>query len=60
MSVSPFINEDNMKGGITYKPVEFEKLPVEVQDFGRITGRSRRIFGIYLLLIKGKPEDVNV
>jgi hypothetical protein len=36
---------------VTDEPVEFEKQPVEVQDFGRITGHFRGICGVYLKLI---------
>ena len=36
---------------VTNEPVEFEKQPVEVQDFRRITDHFRGIHGIYLKLI---------
>jgi hypothetical protein len=34
------------------EPVEFEKQPVEVQEFKRIARHFRGIYGIYLKLIK--------
>jgi hypothetical protein len=36
---------------VTNEPVGFEKSPVEVQDFKRITDHFRNIYGIYLKLI---------
>jgi hypothetical protein len=35
---------------VTDEPVEFEKQPVEIQDFGKITHHFRGIYGIYLKL----------
>ena len=52
-----------MKGGgglLTDNPVKFEKSPVEIQEFGKITGCSRRIFWNILSFDKGAPKDVNV
>ena len=37
---------------VTDEPVEFEKQPVEVQDFRKITDHLRGIYTIYLKLIK--------
>ena len=37
---------------VTDEPVEFEKYPVEVQDFRKITENFRGIYGIYLNSIK--------
>ena len=37
---------------VTDDPVEFEKLPVEVQDCRKITDHFRGIYRIYLNLIK--------
>ena len=37
---------------VTDEPVEFEKQPVEVQDFRRITDHFRGIYGIYLKFIQ--------
>ena len=45
---------------VTDEPVEFEKEPVEVQDFKRITDHFRGIYGMYLKLIYIKLEDVNM
>ena len=42
---------------VTNEPVEFEKLPVEVVDYGKITDHFRGIYNIYNN--KGKPEDLN-
>ena len=33
---------------ITNEPIEFEKYPVEVQDFNKITDHFRKIYGIYV------------
>jgi hypothetical protein len=44
------------------EPVEFEKQPVEVQDFKKLTNRFRGIF-IRIYYLKGtnaRPDDVNV
>jgi len=49
------IGENRQLG--TDEPVEFEKQPVEVQDFMNITDHLRRIYRIYPIYI-GKPEDV--
>ena len=40
------------------EPVEFEKQPVEVQDFGKFTNHFRGIYGIYFKWMKANPEDV--
>jgi hypothetical protein len=40
---------------VTNKPVEFEKL-VRVQNFRSITNHFRRIYKIYLELVKKTPE----
>ena len=45
---------------VTDEPVEFEKPPVEVGDFRRMTWHFRGICGIYPHFNKGKPEDVNM
>ena len=37
---------------VTNEPVGFEKSPVEVQDYRKITNRFRGIYGIYLNVIK--------
>ena len=37
---------------VTDEPVEFEKLPVEIQDGRKITGHYRGIYRIYPNLIK--------
>ena len=37
---------------ITDEPVEFEKEPVEVEDFGKITHQFRGIYRIYIKLGK--------
>ena len=37
---------------VTNEPVEFEKQPVEDQDYRKITGHFREIYRIYLKLIK--------
>ena len=37
---------------ITYEPIEFEKLPVEIQYCKKITDRFREIYRIYPNLIK--------
>jgi hypothetical protein len=37
---------------VTDEPVEFEKIPVEVQDCRKITNHFRGIYGIYPDLIK--------
>jgi hypothetical protein len=37
---------------VTYEPVEFEILPVEVQDYKKLTDHLRGIYKIYLNLIK--------
>lgn len=44
---------------VTDELAEFEKLPVEVQDFGKFTNDFRGLYGISLKLIKEKPKDVN-
>jgi hypothetical protein len=36
---------------VTDELVEFEKSPVEIQDFRRITDHFRGIYGIYLKLL---------
>ena len=46
---------------VTDEPVEFEKLPVEVGDFMKLTYHFRGIYKIYLKWMKAsKPEDVNM
>ena len=46
---------------VTDEPVEFEKEPVEVGDFRRITDQFRGIYRrIYLKWMKAKPKDVNM
>ena len=42
---------------VTDEPVEFEKQPVEVQTFRKMTDHFR---GSYRIYPKGKPEDVNI
>ena len=37
-------------------PVEFEKYPVQVQDFRHIANHFKRIFKIYLTLIEDKRK----
>lgn len=32
----------------TYKPVEFEKQLVQIQDFAEITDHFKEIYGVYL------------
>jgi hypothetical protein len=41
---------------ITYEPVEFEKLLVEIQDYMKITNRFRGLYRIYPNLIKKKQR----
>ena len=41
---------------VTDEPVEFEKEPVEVEDFRRITDHFRRIYGIHPQINKKKTE----
>ena len=36
---------------VTDELVEFEKLPIEMQDFGKITHHFRGIYGMHLRLI---------
>ena len=45
---------------VTNEPVEFEKKPVEVQVYMKITTHCRGIYRIYLQFNKGKPEDMNM
>ena len=45
---------------ISDEPVDFEKQPVEVGDFWRITNHFREIYIIYPKLMKVKPVDVNM
>jgi hypothetical protein len=45
---------------VTDEPVEFEKLPVEVQDCRKITGRFKGIYRLYPQFNEGEPEDVNM
>ena len=46
---------------VTNELVEFEKSPVEVQDYRIITNHFRGIYRIYPgQLNKGKPKDVNM
>ena len=42
------------------EPVEFDKWPIGVQDFGKITRRFRGIYRIYHKFPKKKPEDHNI
>ena len=42
---------------VTIELVEFEKRPVEVQDFKKINDHFREIYGIYLKLINKNPKD---
>ena len=42
---------------VTIELVEFEKRPVEVQDFKKINDHFREIYGIYLKLINENPKD---
>ena len=43
------------------EPVEFERQPVEDQDFTEFTNHFRGIYGIYLKWMKAsKPENVNM
>ena len=44
---------------VAYELVEFEKEPVEVRDFRRITDHFRGLYRIYLKRMKAKLEDVN-
>jgi hypothetical protein len=39
---------------------EFEKQLVKAQDFMEFTNQFRRIHGIYLTLVKGKPNNGNM
>ena len=46
---------------VTDEPVEFEKWPVEVPDFRRITDHFRGMNGIYLIfLFIEEPKGVNM
>ena len=45
---------------ITDEPIEFEKQLVEVQDFRKMTHHFRRIYGIYLTLLKNNQKDHNM
>ena len=45
---------------VTDEPVEFEKLPVEVQDCRQTTDHLRGIHRIYPNLIEEIPEDINM
>ena len=45
---------------VTNEPVEFEKQPVEVEDYMKITDHSRGIYRIYPNLTKENREDVNM
>ena len=46
---------------VAYEPFEFEKQPVEVQDFRKSTDHCRGIYGTYLKSMKAaKLEDVNM
>ena len=53
-------NERGEPALVADEPVKFEKQPVEVQGFGNITDCSRGIYGIYIDMLKKKPEDVNM
>ena len=48
----PLDNERGDRPLVTDEVVEFEKWPVEVQDFRKITHRSRGIYEIHLKLVK--------
>ena len=44
---------------VTYGPVEFEKQPVEAQNFWeKIANHFRGVYGRYLELIKGKNRKI--
>ena len=45
---------------VTDEPVEFEEQPVEVEDCRKITDQFTGIYRIYLKLMKGKPQDVDI
>jgi hypothetical protein len=45
---------------VSNEPVGFEKQLVGVQDFMKITNHCREVYGTYLKLTKGKPEDHNM
>ena len=45
---------------VTDEPVEFEKIPVEVQDCRKISDHSRGIYRIYPKFNEGKPEMSNM
>ena len=45
---------------VTNEPVEFEKLPVKVQDCRKCTDRCREFIEYTPQFNEGKPEDVNM
>jgi hypothetical protein len=53
------VNGEN-RSSVTDEPVEFEKRPVEVQDFRRITHHSKRIYGRFLKSIMENRKISNM
>ena len=51
------VTPNTINGVVTNEPIDFEKYPVEVQDFMKTTHHFRGINGIYFKLIMKSQKD---